>query len=262
MDNRIEIRPGRIIHLTTYSHPSSNHTAFLIHGLGGSSKQWREQIPVLKEKYSLIIADLLGHGQSDKPVSRSTNLYSFGEFILDWQVIFDRYASTQNIILGHSYGGALAAGLAFDHQDNVNQLVLFSPLALAPATKIPFVYSLPSTILEWLRPLLEKDFLRLAFDPSADSSLVAEEAKASRANPMHVIKSMIQGMKTFPLLDASKLSTSTWMILGEHDGIVPPDVSKQFYKTLPHHQIEMIANAAHMTLLEKPREVNDIIQKI
>lgn len=259
MENHIEIRPGRTINLVTYPHPTSKETAFLVHGLGGRGEQWREQIPLLKDKYSLIIPDLLGHGKSDKPPSQNPNPYGFIEYTKDLEVIFKQYASSQNIILGHSYGGALAASLAFDHQNNVNKLILLSPLACTAMMKTPLVYYLPNGMLELLLPLLEKQFMRLAFDISANPNLVAEEAKAFRANPMHVIKSMIHGMKEIPTLDVAKLNTSTLMILGEHDDVIPPNVSKQFYNVLPHHQFEMIVHAAHMTMLEKPEQVNAYI---
>lgn len=259
MDSRIEIRPGRIVNITTYNNPSSKATVFLIHGLGGRSQQWREQIKPLKEKYTLIIPDLLGHGKSDKPVSNTANLYSFTEFDQDLHAIFNRFSSDKNIIIGHSYGGALATSLAIDHQDKVSKLVLICPVACTPSVKIPLVYHLPVFMLEWLRPTLEKQFLRLAFDESTSSALIAEEAEASRANPMYVIKSIISGMKEIPQLDVTMLTIPTDIILGEHDEIVPPAISQQFYSAIPQHQFEMITHAAHMEMLEKPEQINKLM---
>jgi len=39
----------------------------LVHGIGDSSQTWRELIPLLARKHTVIAPDLLGHGQSDKP---------------------------------------------------------------------------------------------------------------------------------------------------------------------------------------------------
>src|SRR5262245_11765447 len=42
-------------------------TLVLIHGWSGNSGFWREQIPALTNLARLILVDLPGHGQSDKP---------------------------------------------------------------------------------------------------------------------------------------------------------------------------------------------------
>ncbi len=49
------------------------------------------------------------------------------------------------------------------------------------------------------------------------------------------------------------------MITGEHDGIIPPAAQQGFYQAVPHHQFQMIKNASHMPMLEKPQQVNEII---
>src|SRR5580693_3351416 len=122
MDSYIEIRPNRHIHLSLYRHPTSPQTVFLIHGLGGRSEQWREQIPLLKENYTIVAADLLGHGKSAKPTANMKKTYSFSEFDLDLQTLFHKYSGERNIIIGHSYGGALAASLTMEHQDRIDKL--------------------------------------------------------------------------------------------------------------------------------------------
>ena len=51
-------------------------TILLIHGLAGSSKTWDAVMPVLAEQFDVIAPDLLGHGESAKPVGD----YSLGAF--------------------------------------------------------------------------------------------------------------------------------------------------------------------------------------
>ncbi len=49
-----------------------SHAVVLIHGWGGNVLFWREQIPALKDKAKVILVDLPGHGQSDKPETAYT----------------------------------------------------------------------------------------------------------------------------------------------------------------------------------------------
>jgi len=261
MDSKLQIRPGRIIHLTIHENPNSRSTAFLIHGLGGRGDQWREQVNILKPHYTLIIPDLLGHGKSEKPHTNTINPYSFLELDQDIHAIFNHYSSENNIILGHSYGGALATSLTLDHQDSISKFILLSPTPCISNISISFFYHLPIFIMGCLRPLLNRQFLRLAFTKNANPNITAVEEKASQSNPMYVIKQLVNGMKTMRNIDLTMLNTPALIMIAEPDNIISPNAQQQFYKTLPNHEFNIISNASHMALLEKPEIVNPCIMK-
>lgn len=261
MDSKIQIRPGRVIHLTIHENSSSDTTAFLIHGLGGRGDQWREQINVLKKHFTLVIPDLPGHGQSEKPEVNTSNPYSFPELDQDVHAIFNHYSSNKNIIIGHSYGGALTTSLTLDNQDKITQFILLSPTPCLPNIPIPFFYHLPALVMEAIRPLLDRQFQRLAFTKDANPALIARESKANQANPMYVIKQIVNGMQKMPAIDLTMLNTPGLVIVAEPDNLISPEAQQQFYKTLPNHKIDIIPNASHMALLEKPQIVNASIIK-
>jgi pimeloyl-ACP methyl ester carboxylesterase len=258
MNNRIEIRPGRFVYIYRHWNHSSDTTLFMIHGLGGRGNQWREQLPVLKEKYSIIIPDLLGHDKSDKPKPDTSNPYSFKELNKDLQAIFKQYSTANNIIIGHSYGGALASALTIN-QDKVNKLILIAPTPCLPKMQIPFFFYLPLFALELLHPLLIKEFEKLAFSKSASSNLKEVEVQAAKANPMYMIKSIVNGMKDVPKIRAADLHSPTLIIISSEDKVVPPIITKQYYKHVPNHRFEVIDGGSHMVLLEDPKRINQII---
>lgn len=259
IDNKFEIRPGRRINISLHKNPRATETAFLIHGLGGRSEQWREQIAALKDRYSLVIPDLLGHFKSDKPKSTNSNLYRFTELYKDLNTIFQKFSTKKNIVIGHSYGGALATFLAMDHQDKISKLILISPIACVPQIKVPLIYHLPVFIMELLRPLLEKKFLQLSFDPTTNQNIIRQEVIATRTNSMYLIKSMVSGINDIPPIDVTQLRIPTLVIVGEHDGLVPPKISEDFYQAIPTHQFAVIDHAAHMSILEQPMATNKLM---
>src|SRR4051794_5073079 len=53
------------IHYVTAGRGS--HTIVLVHCWAGNLDFWREQVPALAGKARLVLVDLPGHGQSDKP---------------------------------------------------------------------------------------------------------------------------------------------------------------------------------------------------
>ena len=40
----------------------------LVHGMAGSSVTWRHVMPALAKRFTVLAPDLLGQGQSDKPL--------------------------------------------------------------------------------------------------------------------------------------------------------------------------------------------------
>jgi pimeloyl-ACP methyl ester carboxylesterase len=39
----------------------------LVHGITGSSAHWKQIMPLLAERFTVVAPDLLGHGESAKP---------------------------------------------------------------------------------------------------------------------------------------------------------------------------------------------------
>jgi abhydrolase domain-containing protein 8 len=260
MEKRIEIRPGRIININIEVNPDADTALFFIHGLGGHSGQWRDQIKYFKKKYTLIIPDLLGHGKSDKPLPRKKNPYAFLEFSSDLQEIFNQHALQKNVVLGHSYGGALAAWLTFENQTEISRQVLIAPSRCKPFTDIPRIYRLPVFLLQLLRPLLENSFRKFAFAKNVRDKVIEEEYRASKRNRLYVVKNMLAGMRDIPLLSAAQLQTPSLILTGAADKIIFPHLSKDFYGQLPRHDYYLLEKAGHMLQLEQPEKVNELIE--
>src|ERR1700722_14280708 len=92
----------------------------LIHGIAGSSTAWREVMPVLARNYTVIVPDLIGHGQSAKPVGD----YSLGAYASGVRDLFRVLGVPSATIVGHSFGGGVAMQLAYQHPECCERLVL------------------------------------------------------------------------------------------------------------------------------------------
>src|SRR5215217_2112941 len=94
----------------------------LIHGFASSTLVWSKVFLALAEEGHRVIAvDLLGYGYSAKPKN--------GEYTIAGQAklltrLLDCLGITQAILVGSSYGGAVAATCALDYADRVEKLVL------------------------------------------------------------------------------------------------------------------------------------------
>src|SRR5215831_19464471 len=58
---RIAIAPDGV-HVQYHVYGKGEPALVLIHGWSCDSNYWREQVPILKQKYTVITVDLAGHG--------------------------------------------------------------------------------------------------------------------------------------------------------------------------------------------------------
>ncbi len=112
----IETKYGKIFYRTN---KKGSDVLVLIHGLAASSKSWIKFVEYLPKSLTLILPDLLGHGESEAPNIDYHVLYQ-KEII---EEIIKKEGITNYSVMGHSYGGWIASILAINNQ-NIKKLVL------------------------------------------------------------------------------------------------------------------------------------------
>jgi len=102
----------------------------LIHGLGGSTFSWRNNIPALRDAgYMVVTADLPGFGYSDRSggIDHSQKNRSKILWVLLDQIdstLSPETASMDLVLAGHSMGGGTAVAMTLEHPDQTKALVL------------------------------------------------------------------------------------------------------------------------------------------
>jgi pimeloyl-ACP methyl ester carboxylesterase len=91
-----------------------------VHGLGGEGRTWRDQVPALTAHFRVLTLDLRGHGDSEAPDSA----YTFEELAQDLAGVLDHLSVERCHLLGHSFGGVVAARFALDYPDRITKLVV------------------------------------------------------------------------------------------------------------------------------------------
>lgn len=93
-----------------------------MHGLTGHGKRWRSLATRHLPDVSVAAPDLLGHGRSswDAPWTLEANVAALA-------ALLDDDATSPAVVVGHSFGGALALHLAATRPDLVGSIVLLDP---------------------------------------------------------------------------------------------------------------------------------------
>jgi pimeloyl-ACP methyl ester carboxylesterase len=103
----------------------------LVHDYLASRVAWDDAIPTLSRRFRLIVPDLPGFGESEKPPP-SRYRYDFDAFSESLVDLIAAVGLGRVSLCGHAMGGAIALTLAAAHADVVDKLVLVNPLVYPP----------------------------------------------------------------------------------------------------------------------------------
>jgi 3-oxoadipate enol-lactonase len=81
---------------------------------------WDEQAAALKSKYRVLRYDQRGHGATDAPAGR----YAYDTLVADAAALLDALSIKKAWFGGLSMGGATSLGLALQHPDKVNGIMI------------------------------------------------------------------------------------------------------------------------------------------
>lgn len=217
----------------------AEHTILFVHGFGGHALQWEKQLGAYAEKYRVVAPDLRGHGLSDHPDS----LYTMQEHVSDLERIVEQLNfPRQFVVIGHSFGGAIASSFTVKNPTRVEKLIL---LGTASNFKLgvaqDFISRLPTEFAEPLRKRLPVVFNA----------------------PFFVMKRMY--LDTVSVWDGKRVlpqvHVPTLVILGVRDLVFEQSRYEEVADLIPNAQLAKIPVSAHMVQLERATAVNRAIQR-
>ena len=125
-----------------YIQQGTGKDILLIHGTPGSIEDWQPLLDTLSKNYRVTAFDRLGHGFS---TARNYN-YTIKENVELTNQIIDKLSLDHILIVGHSYGGSIAAHIATTHHPKIDSYIIiasplyqFKPDMLFKLNTIPFI---------------------------------------------------------------------------------------------------------------------------
>ncbi len=109
--------------LHTYRYGPSRPAQILgVHGLTGHGRRWESLSEKYLPEFSVLAPDLIGHGRSSwaAPWTLEANVEALA-------ALLDAEGGAPVLVVGHSFGGAVALNLAAARPDLVSGLVLLDP---------------------------------------------------------------------------------------------------------------------------------------
>jgi pimeloyl-ACP methyl ester carboxylesterase len=181
------------------------------------------------------------------------------DLILYYDDLFDRLGLGRVDLVGHSFGGMVAAEYAATFRDRVGKLVLIDAMGLwrddAPVADHLLVSPQKLVKLLFHDPSKPEVAAKLAMPSereAMDAAIVNRfGALASTSHFIHPIPE--RGLKR----RLRRITAETLVLWGAQDALVPPSYAAEFAALIPNAHIEMIQEAGHVPQIEQRKIVSE-----
>ncbi|MFD1038382.1 alpha/beta fold hydrolase [Virgibacillus byunsanensis] len=233
----------------------------LIHGFVSSTYTYNRLIPLLEKSFSVIAIDLPGFGRSEK--SR-TFIYSYHNYASLVAECMDYFKLKDVTLIGHSMGGQIALYTAEKIPDKINKLILLSSSGYLKRANKWLIYSsyLPFFDLIAKRHVLKQSVEETLKNVLYDPSLITNELKAEYGRPLkdkNFYKALVRFLRhregDLSSEQLQKIQTSSLLIWGENDRVVPLSIGKRLEKELPNATLISYEKTGHLITEERPFEL-------
>ncbi|KAL9273120.1 putative 1-acylglycerol-3-phosphate O-acyltransferase [Drosera capensis] len=127
----------RFINTVTFASAADSPTLVMVHGYGASQGFFFRNFDALASKFRVIAMDQLGWGGSSRPDFTCKSTEETEAWFID---SFEEWRKAKNlsnfILLGHSFGGYVAAKYAIKHPEHVKHLILVGPAGFSAGTEM------------------------------------------------------------------------------------------------------------------------------
>ena len=240
----------------------------LIHGLNNSRFSWSCVAPFLAQDRRVLMLDLPGHGESDRP-DLGYELEWYARIVAHW---LEKVGIKSADIVGHSFGGGVAQMLLLECPKRVHRLVLIAAGGLG--RDVGVLLRLAS--LPYLVELLGQPFMalgaKLVLWGLRDKMKAGELAQLVRFNSLpgsarafaRTVRDVIdwRGQRRGFMHRAHEVKhlPPVMLLWGDKDNLIPARHALEFTRIMKGSILRMFEGCGHFLHNEKPEEVADAVR--
>jgi 3-oxoadipate enol-lactonase len=199
-------------------------------------KIWIPQIEHFKDRRRIIVFDLRGFGQSDKPREK----YSMKTFSEDLFSLMKNLEIQKAIIIGYSMGGMVALRFVLDHQEMVDKLILISTTA---SMRLPY----------WKRKIFAPLWTRIQM----------RRLPANLITPKYIFPSCWSAISSFDAVSKlPRIQVQTLIIHAEGETFFPLSQAKCMKTHLPNAKLAILEGVeTHLHIILKPEKTLEAVEE-
>src|SRR5919198_4057559 len=243
----------------------------LLHGLGASKVTWLPVLARLADGHRLVVPDLPGHGESEKPRRE----YSPRFYAKVVRQLMDSVGVERAAVVGNSLGGRIAVELALRSPGRVARLALLDPSV--PGLRWRYVMgftrvfpteigAIPFPLRErWMEVMIRRLFAhpsRLSND--GYSAAAAEFIRiyrhpAARMAFFSTLRHIVTERPDTFFASLRRIKQPALIIFGEQDRLVPARLGVRLAQHLPNAELVVLPDVGHVPQFEATAETLDLL---
>jgi pimeloyl-ACP methyl ester carboxylesterase len=222
-----------------------------IHGNGADSTQWDAQLAHLRKARRAVAVDLPGMGRS-APAAKGDYSLKANAAAVDAAV--SSIGLTRFVVVGHSYGGAVAAAYAAAHPDKVAAVIYADSAASVPAMSPQMQKFVDALRVDRMK------VTRIWFAPMLKPSSQAVQDRVFATVEKSTVDAFAGALEKLAGYDAKSVVNA---YPGPKFVIYAADIESpaSFRPQFPDFPAEKITGAGHWLMLDKPDEFNAALDK-
>lgn len=251
---------GVRLHWAEIGETSKAPPVVLIHGLTNSCRSWLQIAPLLAADRRVLMPDLPGHGQSERP-NADYALHWYARVVSRW---LEALGIEQADVIGHSFGGGVAQMLLLECPERIRRLILVAAGGLGKGVGWWLrLASLPG-VVEYLGQPFMAFGTRMALRSDRDGVTAEEIRELSRLNAQsgsaralaRSVRDVIdwRGQRRNFRDRAHEIETlpAILVLWGDRDTIIPIEQGEAFAKSLDGVVFKRFKGAGHYPHNEQP----------
>ena len=242
-----------------YRRAGAGPPVLLVHGIPTSSRLWDLVAPQLVPEADVVAVDMLGFGESDKPLDRDVSVTAQARLVPG---VLDALRIERATVVGHDLGGAVAQILAVEAPARVTALGLIDSVSFdswpirrmrAIAELAPALARLPGgSVLRSLEAALARE---LPEGPAREALAAGIRAWGGDPRPfLHAARAMDPSHTMAVAARLGELAVPAHVVWGASDPFQGPEWAPRLRDAIPGATLRML-DAGHFPPWERPTEV-------
>jgi len=268
-----------------YAESGNGNPLVFVHGIPTDYRAWNAQLEPFSKKYRVITYSR----RHAHPNSNESNILesTIQNNATDLEGLIQKLHVSPVHLVGHSYGGFIAAYLAAKTPDLIRKLVLIEPGITTMLVKdeknraqmLSFLFRSPSVALaagrftsKYYNPAREayrrgdldaglKFFVDGIMNRDGALEQVPEDVRGMLKDNAKTLGELETPLPVFTRKDASRISAQTLLMKGVNSNRILPAVVTELSKSIPNNEVAAIPAASHFPHFENAHAFNDKVME-
>jgi len=261
--NVIEIQGNSI----TYYREGNGEPIIFVHGITTYSFIWKRVVPYFNNNFDIILVDLLGCGDSDKPLQEDFSLKRQAHMLYEF---CQKLRISKCHMVCHDVGGGIGQIFAVNYPNYLYDLTLinsvaynFWPVQPIVAMRTPIIRQIAMASLDYgmfelvvkrglyNKTLLTDELMNHFWKPMKNS--------LGRKGFLHFAKCLDNKNLTEIENELRQLAMPVLIIRGEADVYLSASISEKLHSEIPTSQLIRIETGGHFIQEDEPEKISNSI---